>query len=104
MNEDALPESPPSVLNLWNTAGESGSHGTERDRPQRLSPLPLLRITDGMPCREAATFLGINAGTLQKWRNGETETGLHYARADRIAIKNLGKHPADIWGQDWWKV
>ena len=63
-----------------------------------------LRITEDMPCREAAAFLGVNAGTLQKWRNGDIETGLHYARADRIAIKNLGKHPADVWGQDWWKV
>lgn len=104
MNVDDQPESPPSIQNPWKVANASESLGISRERPQRLSPIPLLRITEDMPCREAAAFLGVNAGTLQKWRNGDIETGLHYARADRIAIKNLGKHPADVWGQDWWKV
>lgn len=99
MNTDEQPQSLPSINNPWDTDNKSS-----RDKPQRLSPLPLLRITEDMPCREAAAFLGINAGTLQKWRNGDIETGLHYARADRIAIKALGKHPADVWGKEWWQV
>jgi hypothetical protein len=73
-------------------------------RANRLSPLPLLQLTEGMPCRDAAAMLGINAGTLQKWRNGDTHIGLHYAHADRIAIRNLGTHPANVWGVEWWKL
>jgi hypothetical protein len=96
MNVDDQPELLPSVHNPWTVANASESLCKARER--------LLRITEDMPCREAAAFLGVNAGTLQKWRNGDIETGLHYARADRIAIKNLGKHPADVWGQEWWKV
>lgn len=49
-------------------------------------------------------MLGVNAGTLQKWRNGETQQGLHYARADKIACQSLGVHPTAIWGKDWWRV
>ena len=73
-------------------------------RANRLSPVPLLQLTEGMPCRDAAAMLGINTGTLQKWRNGETHIGLHYAHADRIAIRNLGTHPANLWGAEWWKL
>ena len=75
-----------------------------RERPVRLSPLPLVRMTENMPCREAAAMLGVNTGTLQKWRNGEIQQGLHYARADKIACQQLGVHPASIWGKDWWLV
>jgi len=87
----------PSVNNVW--------HGkTYRERPQRLSPEPLVKLVDGMPCRDAAALLGINAGTLQKWRNGNTQHGIHYARADEIACRALGVHPTAIWGNDWWRV
>lgn len=89
----------PAVEDVWQSV-----RATTRERPVRLSPLPLVRIVDGMSCREAAAMLGINTGTLQKWRNGETAQGLHYARADRIAVQQLGVHPTAIWGQAWWKV
>jgi hypothetical protein len=92
-------EQPQDVINIWQDDSLA-----KRLRPNRLSPTPLLRITDGMACREAAAMLGLNAGTLQKWRNGDIETGLHYAQADRIAIRNLGVHPATVWGSDWWRV
>lgn len=101
MNTDEQSETVPQIENPWDN---NSSFDSLRDSPKRLSPLPLLRITNDMPCREAAAFLGVNAGTLQKWRNGDIETGLHYARADRIAVKALGKHPAEVWGSDWWKV
>jgi transposase-like protein len=55
----------PVVSNVWTTAQP---RTTARERPVRLSPEPLVKIVDGMPCREAAAMLGINAGTLQKWR------------------------------------
>lgn len=76
---------------------------TQRERPARLSPEPLLNMTRDLPVREAAAMLGINVGTLQKWRTGESQLGLHYATADRIAIR-LGTHPAVLWGREWWKV
>ena len=87
----------PAVDNVWLAT-------TARERPIRLSPEPLVRIVEGMPCREAAALLGINAGTLQKWRNGETQQGLHYAKADQIACNALGVHPTAIWGKQWWQV
>lgn len=87
----------PSVENVW--------HATSaRDKSIRLSPMPLVIMVEGMPCREGAAMLGINAGTLQKWRNGETAAGLHYARADRIAVHALGVHPTAIWGKEWWRL
>jgi len=91
----------PVVSNVWTTAQP---RTTTRERPVRLSPEPLVKIVDGMPCREAAAMLGINAGTLQKWRNGETQQGLHYAKADQIACNALGVHPTAIWGKQWWQV
>jgi hypothetical protein len=91
-------EAQPSILDVW-----SEDH-TLRERPTRLSPLPLLNLTDGMTCRDAAAMLGINAGTLQKWRNGNTDIGLHYAQADRIAVRSLGTHPSLIWGKEWWRI
>lgn len=103
MSDNDQPEPLCSVENPWQAQHASDARGM-RERPNRLSPLPLLRMTDGMPCREAAAMLGVNAGTLQKWRNGETEIGLHYAQADRIAIRHLGTHPSNVWGQEWWKV
>ena len=48
-------------------------HDVWSKRPTRLSPEPLLAITRDMPVRDAAAMLGINVGTLQKWRNGETQ-------------------------------
>lgn len=90
----------PSVNNPWHNKPQR----QVRERPLRLSPEPLVRMVDGMPCREAAAFLGVNAGTLQKWRNGDTTQGLHYARADRIACHALGMHPASIWGAEWWRL
>jgi hypothetical protein len=96
---DDQKEQTPNIINIWQDESLA-----KRLRPNRLSPSPLLRITDGMACRDAAAMLGINAGTLQKWRNGQIETGLHYAQADRIAIRKLGVHPATVWGSDWWRV
>ncbi len=91
-----MPDETPTIEDAW--------AGAKRERIARLSPEPLLRIVQDMACRDAAAFLGVNVGTLQKWRNDETSIGLHYARADRIAVRNLGKHPSAIWGADWWRA
>ena len=79
-------------------------HDVWSKRPTRLSPEPLLVLTRDMPVRDAAAMLGINVGTLQKWRNGDTQVGIHYATADRIAVRHLNTHPSLIWGNDWWQI
>jgi len=85
----------PAVADVWHN---------RRQRAPRLSPEPLVRMVEGMTCRDAAAYLGVNAGTLQKWRNGETRQGLHYAKADTIACRALGVHPSAIWGREWWSL
>lgn len=84
----------PRVEDVW----------SKRERPGRLSPEPLLRFVVDLPCREAAEALGVNPGTMVKWRAGNFEPGIHYAKADRIAVKHLRTHPATIWGQEWWSL
>lgn len=73
----------------------------KRERIARLSTTPVLRAVHDLPVREAAEVLGVNVGTLMKWRASEGTATIHYARADRIAIR-LGHHPSVLWGRDWW--
>ena len=75
----------------------------KRERIKRLSTAPILRAVHDLPVREAAAQLGVNVGTLVKWRNSEGASTIHYARADRIAIR-LGVHPSVMWGKDWWNL
>ena len=75
-----------------------------RERPPRFSPDPLLRIVDGLSMRDAADVLGVNPGTITRWRNSSDEnpSSIHFVKADEIAVR-VGVHPASIWGQAWWK-
>lgn len=75
----------------------------KRERIARLSTEPVLRAVSDLPVREAAEKLGINVGTLVKWRASEGTATIHYARADRIAIR-LGVHPSAMWGREWWTL
>lgn len=75
----------------------------KRERIARLSTAPVLRAVNDLPVREAAVMLGVNVGTLMKWRASEGAATIHYARADRIAIR-LGVHPSAMWGRDWWTL
>lgn len=75
----------------------------QRERTARLSCEPILRAVTDLPVREAATTLGVNVGTLMKWRASEGEATVHYARADRIACR-LGVHPSAMWGRAWWSL
>lgn len=74
----------------------------KRERTARLSTAPILRAVDDLPVREAAVLLGVNVGTLMKWRASEGAATIHYARADRIAIR-LGHHPSHMW-REWWSI
>jgi DNA-directed RNA polymerase specialized sigma24 family protein len=75
----------------------------KRERTARLSTTPLLRVVHDLPVRDAADLLGVNVGTLMKWRASEGTSTIHYARADRIAIR-LGCHPSAMWGREWWSL
>jgi len=75
----------------------------KRERVARLSTIPILRAIDNLPVRDAAQLLGVNIGTVVKWRASEGSATVHYARADRIAIR-LGVHPAYMWGREWWQI
>lgn len=75
----------------------------KRERIKRLSTTPLLRAVHDLPVRDAAETLGVNVGTLVKWRASEGACTIHYARADRIAIR-LGVHPSVMWGREWWNL
>lgn len=44
-----------------------------------------------------ASLTGVHAGALYRWRReGLTPNG-----ADRVAA-GLGRHPAEVWGNEWW--
>lgn len=75
----------------------------KRERIARLSTAPVLERVNDLPVREAAAILGVNVGTLMKWRASEGAATIHYARADRIAIR-LGHHPCVLWGREWWTL
>lgn len=82
----------PQVEDVW-----------KRERIARLSCEPVLRVVSDLPVRDGAELLGVNVGTLMKWRQSEGSATIHYARADRIAIR-LGVHPSAMWGRDWWTL
>jgi hypothetical protein len=63
-----------------------------------LSTTPILRVVNDLPVRDGADLLGVNVGTLMKWRASEGSATIHYARADRIAIR-LGLPPFSDVGQ-----
>jgi hypothetical protein len=75
----------------------------KRERVARLSTTPILRVVNDLPVRDAADLLGVNVGTLMKWRASDGSATIHYARADRIAIR-LGCHPSAMWGREWWSL
>jgi hypothetical protein len=62
-----------------------------------LPAAPLLdRLSGTVP--EIAQALGVSDRTIQRWR----ATGIDPYLADQIAIKHLGMHPWEIWGDEWW--
>ncbi len=82
----------PSVEDVW-----------KRERTARLTTEPILAKVADLPVREAADLLGVNVGTLMKWRASEGTATVHFARADKIAVR-LGVHPCAMWGRTWWTI
>ena len=67
--------------------------------------LPVKNLLDLFPA-DASTYdisarLGISVSTARKWLDNPDIT-IHFNIADRIAIKGLHLHPANIWGELWW--
>lgn len=83
-----------------------------------LSPAPMLALfprpplTPRVPTNDTfgwadegsdswvAERCGVSTRTVQRWRRGAL---LQVATADRVACE-LGMHPAEIWGDDWWQA
>jgi len=80
--------------------------GQKRDDFVKLAKyLPVKPLLDRFPPdtkpTNIANKLGVNVGTVRKWLKNPEATVL-WIIADRIAIKKLGVHPANIWGELWW--
>lgn len=46
-----------------------------------------------------AEACGTTRSSVRRWQ----ETGLNPIVADRVCAR-LGLHPADVWGDDWWRI
>jgi plasmid maintenance system antidote protein VapI len=63
-----------------------------------FDPEPVLASYHGKSNTETAELLGVTRETIARWRNGHH--GLTVWRADELAVKKLGTHPALLW-PDW---
>lgn len=76
-----------------------------RTRRKRLSSLslppgPLLSMwEEGTSSTVVAEACGTTRSSIRRWQ----ETGLNPIVADRVCAR-LGLHPADVWGDDWWRI
>lgn len=68
-----------------------------RTQPVRFPIGPLLRF-EGRPYGDLAAILGVSRRTIERWG----AEGISVWRADELAIKGLGVHPASIWS-DWYE-
>lgn len=73
-------------------------------RPHKTFDARLLLAVfdDDMDDDTIGEVLGIGRSTVNKWRNGKA-CALGTYRADVLAIR-AGKHPALVWGRDWWDI
>ncbi len=80
--------------------------GQKKDDFVKLAKqLPVKNLLDFCPpnasVNEIAEKLGVNPSTARKWVADPTKT-ISWLYADKIAIKRLHRHPANIWGELWW--
>lgn len=80
--------------------------GQKRDDFAKLArELPIKPLLDlfyeDTPVQEIADRLGLTPATVRRWQK-EPDKTINYNLADRIAIKGLGMHPANVWGELWW--
>lgn len=55
---------------------------------------PGTTFTDGM----CAEMLGVSARQVQRWL---TEDRMTVQQADKLAVRRLGVHPAEVWRGEW---
>jgi hypothetical protein len=48
---------------------------------------------------EIAEILGVSRQRVSQWRNGDR---IGVFKADEYAVKVLGVHPCEVWGEEWW--
>ena len=58
---------------------------------------PLEQFIDADNVCHMARILGIGTESIYRWR----KNGISPYRADTIAVKTLGVHPAYIWRKEW---
>lgn len=65
-----------------------------------LPPAPLLSMwEEGTSNTVVAEACGTTRNAVRRWH----ENGVHPVVADRVCAR-LGLHPADVWGDDWWRI
>ena len=69
-----------------------------RKPQQRLPFAPVLELYPNQSFRGLADIFGVTWTAIRAW----TERGVPFHRADEIAVRRMGVHPASVWGDDWW--
>lgn len=80
--------------------------GQKKDDFVKLArQLPTKTLLDLFPPDASSDYIAerlkITPATVRKWMKNPDHT-INYNVADRIAIKGLGMHPANVWGELWW--
>ena len=80
--------------------------GQKKDDFVKLAKeLPVKNLLDLLPpnpsTADVAHKLGITESTARRWLADPDKT-ISWLYADKIAIKKLNMHPANIWGELWW--
>jgi hypothetical protein len=78
---------------------------TRRTRKRPISSFslphgPLMALFDA---ETSSTVVAEACGTTRNAMRRWPENGINPVVADRICAR-LGLHPADVWGDDWWRI
>ncbi len=69
-------------------------------RPQPRLPLaPLMRAAGTENRTHLSELLGVSSRKLARWI---AKGGVPLREADRLAV-GLGRHPGELWGDEWWR-
>ena len=71
-----------------------------RKPEQRLPFGPVLELYPNQSLRTMASMFGVTWTAVRDWIDG----GVPLHRADTLAVKCMGLHPASVWGDAWWEA
>ena len=91
---EAIKPAPPAAAAAKKPAGKRGPKS--KARPE-LSIDLLMKAAHIRSIKELAARAGVSRPTVYNWRN----KGLTYWKADELAIKLAGLHPASVFGPVW---